>query len=343
MVILNFKMVNEQQSIQTSLLVIIIITLEMFFVGNIIPVRALHKEQQLLENYDDLQEFADAVKNGDEEIEDIPLESMKASNIYDDADESLQDCIDLAAKIGDNIADKDVVHCVEDVDYFKNKLSSNSSVPTTQTSTTDIGTSAATGTNGTSTSNGISTADDEENNLINELVKTGKFTEDEAKEFNLIHELVKTGKFTEDEAKEFVTKAMNNGTNEANVPAEAKAPEPEPNVTTNVPEANVPQDNNSDLVKLDISVKQNPIAPGEEQTVTLIASDPSTGEPLERIFVHLTIKDPSGNVVKDFTDNDGRLSPTFMISENAVGTFTILGTALQAGVESSKSLTFQVQ
>jgi polyhydroxyalkanoate synthesis regulator phasin len=380
MVILNFKMVNEQQSIQTSLLVIIIITLEtFFFVGNIIPVRALHKEQQLLENYDDLQEFADVVKNGDEEIEDIPLQSMKASDIYDDADENMQDCIDLAAKVGDNLADKDVVHCVEDVNYFKNKLSSNSSVPTTTTttSTTDTGTSASTGTNGTSSSNGISTADDEENNLINELMKTGKFTEDEAREFNLIHELMKTGKFTEDEAREFVTKAMKNGTNEANVPDEADVPEPnvtakapepnvtakapepnvtakapepnvtakapEPNVTAKAPEANVPQDNNSDLVKLDVSVKQNPIAPGEEQTVTLIASDPITGEPLERIFVHLTIKDPSGNVVKDYTDNDGKLSPTFIISEDAVGTFTILGTALQAGVESSKSLTFQVQ
>ncbi len=228
MVNLNFKMVNEQQSIQTSLLIIIIISLEtFFFVGNIIPARALHKEQQLLENYNDLQEFADAVKNGDEEIEDIPIQSMKASDIYDDAVENMQDCIDLAAKGGDNLADKDVVHCVEDVNFFKNKLSSNSSVPTTSTtSTTDTGTSASTGTNGTSTSNGTSTADDEEFNLINELVKTGKFTEDEAKEFNLIHELVKTGKFTEDEAKEFVTKAMKNRTNEANVPDEANVPEP---------------------------------------------------------------------------------------------------------------------
>jgi hypothetical protein len=385
MVILKFKMVNEQQSIQTSLLVIIIITLEtFFFVGNIIPVRALHKEQQLLENYDDLQEFADAVKNGDEEIEDIPLQSMKASDIYDDADENMQDCIDLAAKVGDNLGDKEVVHCVQDVNFFKNKYSSNgTSVPTTPTSalasddttttttstsdtgngntpssdttttstsdtgngntpssdttttsTSDTGTSASTGTNGTSTSDGTSTSGDVgQNNLINELVKTGKFTEDEAKEF--------------------VTKAMKNGTNEANVPepnVTAIVPEPnvtaiapEPNVTAIAPEANVPQDNNSDLVKLDVSVKQNPIAPGEEQTVTLIASDPITGEPLERIFVHLTIKDPSGNVVKDYTDNDGKLSPTFIISEDAVGAFTILGTALQAGVESSKSLTFQVQ
>ncbi|HXV89474.1 MAG TPA: hypothetical protein VD710_10355, partial [Nitrososphaeraceae archaeon] len=129
---------------------------------------------------------------------------------------------------------------------------------------------------------------------------------------------------------------------EANMTAEV--PEvPEANMTAEVPEANVPQVNNSNLVKLDISVKQNPISPGEEQTVTLTASDPITGEPLNRIFIHLTIKDPSGNIVKDYTDIDGKLSLTFVIGENDVGTFTILGTASQAGVESIKSSTFQVQ
>jgi hypothetical protein len=126
---------------------------------------------------------------------------------------------------------------------------------------------------------------------------------------------------------------------EANVTGEV----PEANVTGEVPEANVSQDNNPNLVKLDISVKQNPISPGEEQTVTLTASDPITGEPLNRIFIHLTIKDPSGNIVKDYTDIDGKLSLTFVIGEDDVGTFTILGTASQAGVESIKSLTFQVQ
>jgi polyhydroxyalkanoate synthesis regulator phasin len=427
-VILNLKIVNKQQSIQTCLLLIIVITLGMFFsVSNFIPILALHEEEQLLNNYDDLQEFADAVKDGDEQIEDIPLESMEASDIYEDADESLQDCIDLAAEVGDSLTDKEVVHCVDDVNYFKNKYPTNSSVPITTPTNTTTGTITSTGTNDTSTSNGISTAEDEESNLINELVKTGKFTEEEARELvtkaMLINELVKTGKFTEEEARELVTKAMNNGTNEVNVTADvpevnvtadvpevnvtadvpdvpevnvtadvpevnvtadvpdvpevnvtadvpdvpevnvtADVPEvnvtadvpdvpevnvtadvPEANVTADVPEANVPQDNNSNLVKLDISVKQDPIATGEEQTVTLIVSDPNTGEPLERIFVHLTITDPSGNVVIDYTDNDGQLSPTFIISEDAVGTFTILGTASQAGVESIKSLTFQVQ
>ncbi|MDW0152609.1 MAG: hypothetical protein QOK85_07840, partial [Nitrososphaeraceae archaeon] len=124
---------------------------------------------------------------------------------------------------------------------------------------------------------------------------------------------------------------------EAEVPEAVNITEPE------VPEVNVPQDNNSNLVNLNISVKQNPISPGEEQTVTLTASNPITGEPLDRIFVHLTIKDPSGNIVKDYTDIDGKLSLTFVIGEDEVGTFTVLGTALQAGVESSESLTYQVQ
>src|SRR6185503_5224845 len=121
---------------------------------------------------------------------------------------------------------------------------------------------------------------------------------------------------------------------------------PEANLTTTFPEANltaIPTQNNTGLVNLQLTIKQNPIAPGEQQTVTLIASDPITGAPLDRIFVHLTIKDPDGNIVKDYTDNDGQLSPSFVISEGEIGPFTVLGTALQAGVESSKSLTFQVQ
>jgi polyhydroxyalkanoate synthesis regulator phasin len=136
---------------------------------------------------------------------------------------------------------------------------------------------------------------------------------------------------------------------------------PEANLTTTVPETQVPEanltttettesnltafpaQNNTGLVNLELSIKQNPIAPGEQQTITLIASDPITGAPVDRIFVHLTIKDPAGNIVKDYTDNDGQLSPSFVINEGEVGTFTVLGTALQAGVESSKSLTFEVQ
>jgi polyhydroxyalkanoate synthesis regulator phasin len=394
---------NSVGSINLSYFIVTIISLgTFFFIGNIIPIEAVKKEGTLLKDYDDLQEFADSVKDGDEEIA-IPLEWMISADIYDHTDESLQDCIDLAAKVGDNLADKEVVQCIEDVNFFKNKHSPNSSVPIITISTTTTVTSAATGTNGisTSTSNDISTtdADDEENNLINELVKTGKFTEDEAKELvtkvMLINELVKTGKFTEDEAKELVTKVMKNGTDEANVTDGLNVPEanltanvpeanltanvpeanltanvPEANLTANVPEANltanVPETNaslnvpetNASLnvpetnatqgestrkIALNLIVAKDPITRGDSQIVTAVASDSATDKVLDHVFIRLTVKDPIGIIVKNYTATEGNLTRSFTIGENAVGKFRILATASQTGVEIRKSSTFQVQ
>ena len=177
---------NSRPIVNISLLLGTIIAVSAFFlVFNNIPVQALHKEQQLLESFDDLADFAKAVKSGDEELEEIPIQSMKAADIYDDADDNLKDCIDQAAEIGDSLTDREVVHCVDDVNYFNNKYS-NSTVPTNVTSTATTGL-VDTGADTTSTSNAADTTstsnNSNENNLVDELVKTGKFTEAEAREF----------------------------------------------------------------------------------------------------------------------------------------------------------------
>jgi len=99
----------------------------------------------------------------------------------------------------------------------------------------------------------------------------------------------------------------------------------------------------SNKISLDLSVEHNPISAGERQTVTLTASDPVTGDTLDRVFLRLTIKDPSGNIVKDYTDNDGSLSPSFRLGEGITGTFSVIASASQAGAESTKSVTFGVQ
>jgi len=100
---------------------------------------------------------------------------------------------------------------------------------------------------------------------------------------------------------------------------------------------------NSDKISLDLSVEQNPISAGERQTVSLTASDPVSGITLDKVFLRLTIKDPSGNIVKDYTDNDGKLEPSFRINEDVTGTFSVLASASQAGIETTKSMTFVVQ
>lgn len=118
-------------------------------------------------------------------------------------------------------------------------------------------------------------------------------------------------------------------------------------VQPSTPQTETPIDttnaSNSDKISLDLSVEHNPISAGERQSVTLTASDPVTGNALDRVFLRLTIKDPSGNIIKDYTDNDGKLSPSFRLNEDITGTFSVLASASQAGIETTKSLTFVVQ
>ncbi|MDP9488732.1 MAG: hypothetical protein M3P28_00815 [Thermoproteota archaeon] len=198
---------------KVSLLLGTIICLGAFFlIDNNIPVQALHKEEQILEDYDDLADFANAVRNGDEDLEEIPIQSMEAADIYDDADDNMKDCIDLAAKVGDSLTDREVIHCVDDVSYFETKYSSNSTVPanatfatSTDASETDVDT--ATDTTSTSdTSDTTSTSDTSDTTSTSDTSDTS--TSDDVTENSLINELVKTGKFTEDEAKEFVSQNM---------------------------------------------------------------------------------------------------------------------------------------
>ena len=184
-------MMNTGPRTTVSLILGTIICLGAFFlIDNNIPAQALHKEEQILESYDDLADFANAVKSGDEEdLEEIPIQSMEAADIYDDADDNLKDCIDLAAEVGDSLTDREVVHCVDDANYFENKYTSNTTVPAdtnlaTSTGSPDTDDDTSIDTTSTSDTTSDTTSDNATgNSLIDELVKTGKFTEDEAKQF----------------------------------------------------------------------------------------------------------------------------------------------------------------
>src|ERR671918_644892 len=224
-------MMNTGPMTKVSLLLGTIICLGAFFIiDNNIPVQALHKEEQILEDYDDLAEFANAVRNGDEDLEEIPIQSMEAADIYDDADDNMKDCIDLAAKVGDSLTDREVIHCVDDVAYFETKYSSNSTVPanatfatSTDTSETDVDSTDTTSTSDTTdttstsdttdttstsdTTDTTSTSDTTDTTSTSDTTDTTS-TSDDVTGNSLISELVKTGKFTEDEAKEFVSQNM---------------------------------------------------------------------------------------------------------------------------------------
>ena len=127
----------------------------------------------------------------------------------------------------------------------------------------------------------------------------------------------------------------------------AQSETPIDTTNTSSPQTQTPIDttdtSNSDKIALDLIVEHNPISAGDRQTVSLTASDPVSGNTLDRVFLRLTIKDPSGNIIKDYTDNDGKLEPSFRIDEDVTGAFSVLASASQAGIETTKSMTFVVQ
>src|SRR6185369_12832510 len=211
---------NSRQIVNISLLLGTIIAVGAFaIVFNSVPVQALHKEQQFLESFDNLADYAKAVRSGDSDFEEIPIQSMKAANIYDDANDSMKDCIDQAAKVGDSLTDREIVHCVDDVNYFNNKYSNDTVTTSATTGITDTGadtssTNSDTNTADTSSTNSdTNTADTSSTNSDTNTADTSSTNSDtntadtsstsnNSNENNLVDELVKTGKFTESEAQE---------------------------------------------------------------------------------------------------------------------------------------------
>src|ERR1051325_4363026 len=221
---------NSRQIVNISLLLGTIIAVGAFsIVFNSVPVQALHKEQQFLESFDDLADYAKAVRSGDSDFEEIPIQSMKAANIYDDANDSMKDCIDQAAEIGDSLTDREIVHCVDDVNYFNNKLS-NDTVPTSattgitdtgadtsstsnsDTNTADTSSTSNSDTNTADTSSTSNTADTSSTSNSDTNTDDSTSTSNNSNENNLVDELMKTGKFTESEAQEFVNNNMQSET-----------------------------------------------------------------------------------------------------------------------------------
>ena len=195
---------NSRQIVNISLLLGTIVAVGAFsIVFNSVPVQALHKEQQFLESFDNLADYAKAVRSGDSDFEEIPIQSMKAANIYDDANDSMKDCIDQAAEIGDSLTDREIVHCVDDVNYFNNKLS-NDTVPTSattgitdtgadtsSTSNSDTNTADTSSTSNSDTNSDSSTSDNTSTNNQDNNVQSSNNNNKNPEDYDDLNELVK--------------------------------------------------------------------------------------------------------------------------------------------------------
>ena len=76
-----------------------------------LPIQGLHKETALFKKYYKLEDLVNEIKNGKVNFkkyrndDGISPTVMKDSQIYKEADKNVQDCIDFAGKIGNNLGD----------------------------------------------------------------------------------------------------------------------------------------------------------------------------------------------------------------------------------------------
>jgi len=77
------------------------------------------------EEYDNFNDLVNDIKNRIVDIEDISLNAFQDSGAYQGADKQIQECIDLAGKIGDNLGDHEIVNCFEDPNFYKNQISNS--------------------------------------------------------------------------------------------------------------------------------------------------------------------------------------------------------------------------
>jgi hypothetical protein len=106
---------NSVASINLSHFMVTIISLgTFFFIGSFFPIEAL-------KDYDNLTKLVNDIRNGNIIDDKISLNDFKGTGAYQDADKNIQDCINLAAKIGHNLRDVEIVHCFDDANYYKDK------------------------------------------------------------------------------------------------------------------------------------------------------------------------------------------------------------------------------
>ena len=90
-------------------------------------LRPLNTNTKSPDEYENLNNLVHDLKNHVIINEEFPFSAFQDSGAYKGADKQTQDCIHLAALIGKSLTYREIVHCVEDVNYFANKLSSKKS------------------------------------------------------------------------------------------------------------------------------------------------------------------------------------------------------------------------
>ncbi len=179
--------------------------------------------EEIWEDYKGMGEMVKDIRNGDKDDDKVDYNKFRDSVVYKNAKEDVRNCIDLANKVGEKLGDYEIVRCFENTNYFEEKYIDHEEGQNTE----EVNGQDSDNQNMTR-SNDMSDADQIQPELEQQqqqeleqqqqqerptLNTSGTSTSDDITENNLINELVKTGKFTQDEAKQFVSQNRQSGAN----------------------------------------------------------------------------------------------------------------------------------
>ena len=111
---------NSGQPIPSFLIIVTIVTIGTLLIGSNYFVNV---EGAVWSDYDSMKKLVQAIQDGKVNDDNINWPKFRASDIYQNAGNNTQKCLNLAHKVGDNIADNEIVHCSKNNKYFKQKYS----------------------------------------------------------------------------------------------------------------------------------------------------------------------------------------------------------------------------
>jgi hypothetical protein len=119
-----------KRQISSFLIVVAIVTIGMLVIGSNFFVNA---DEARLGNFHSMKKLVQAIEAGKVDNDKIGWEKFRTSEIYQNAGNNTQKCLNLAHKVGDNIADNEIVHCYKNDKYFKQKYSKDNKTNNTNT------------------------------------------------------------------------------------------------------------------------------------------------------------------------------------------------------------------
>ena len=111
---------NNGQPIPPFLIIVTIITVGTLLIGSNYFVNV---EGAVWSDYDSMKKLVQAIEDGKVNDNNINWQKFRTSDIYQNVSNNTQKCLNLAHKVGDNIADNEIVHCSKNNKYFKQKYS----------------------------------------------------------------------------------------------------------------------------------------------------------------------------------------------------------------------------